>query len=297
MTKKILLLCFLRRTRKTCAASSVPPKKLAIFSPGWRNASAPFALWETRKTCAASSVPPKKLAIFSPRWRNASAPFALWSALLLCTSCTTVPTTSAGPASTTAQTTATSGLPPALRATGSFDYYLLTMSWSPEFCHSRPDSPECGSHFGFIVHGLWPQNAHGYPENCAQQRGPTNPQQMLDLMPDLHLIQHEWATHGTCTGLSADNYFALIRRIRGSVKIPQDLVAPQRQLTVTPAELKQDFEQANSDLKDSEIALSCGSGPYLVAVEICFSKDGKPIPCAGDIRDCNRPEIRIPRVQ
>ena len=26
------------------------------------------------------------------------------------------------------------------RAVGQFDYYLLNLSWSPEFCHSHPDS-------------------------------------------------------------------------------------------------------------------------------------------------------------
>jgi hypothetical protein len=34
-----------------------------------------------------------------------------------------------------------------------------------------------------------------------------------------------------------------------------------------------------------------------VAVEICFSKDGKPMQCGTDIRDCNKPQIRIPKVQ
>ncbi len=224
---------------------------------------------------------------------------SIFGAFLFCTSCNLPPAPSAGAGSTQSgqSATAVSSLPGNLRPTGSFDYFLLTLSWAPEFCHSHPDSPECSGHFGFIVHGLWPQNTRGgYPENCGSTPGPSNPQQMLDLMPDPHLIQHEWATHGTCTGLSADNYFALIRRIRSSVRIPQDLVAPQRQVTTSAEGLKQDFEQANPQLKDADIALSCGSGPYLVGVEICFSKDGRPIPCGAGVRDCDRPEIRIPRV-
>jgi ribonuclease T2 len=217
---------------------------------------------------------------------------------LICISCGPMPTPSAGSASPKAQLTPTSGIPQNMQATGAFDYYLLTLSWAPEFCHSKPDNPECSGHFGFIVHGLWPQYSRGgYPENCGQGRGPSNPESMLDLMPDQHLIEHEWMTHGTCTGLAADNYFGLIRRIRNSVKIPQDLVAPERQLTTTPEGLKQDFERANPGLQDSEMAVSCGSGPYLVAVEICFTKDGRLMQCGGDIRDCNRPMLRIPKVQ
>ncbi len=189
-------------------------------------------------------------------------------------------------------------MPQEMQATGAFDYYLLTLSWAPEFCYSKPNNPECSGHFGFIVHGLWPQyNRGGYPENCGQQPGPTNPSAMLDLMPDSHLIQHEWTTHGTCTGLAADNYFALIRRLRNSVKIPQAFVAPAQQFSMSPQELKQDFEQANPGLTDADMAVSCGSGPYLVAVEICFSKDGRLTQCGGDIRDCNRPQLRVPKVQ
>lgn len=187
---------------------------------------------------------------------------------------------------------------PRSQSAGSFDYYLLNLSWAPEFCYSRPDNAECGGHFGFIVHGLWPQHSRGgYPENCTQQPGPTNPSSLLDIMPDPHLIQHEWATHGTCTGLAADDYFALLRRLFHSLKIPPDFVAPARQFSLSPEELKRDFEQSNPSLTDADMAISCGRGPYLVAVEICYTKGGRPTPCGADIRDCNRPEIRVPKVQ
>src|SRR6185369_17555924 len=43
-----------------------------------------------------------------------------------------------------------------------FDYYLLTLSYAPDFC-AQPagdkDPRECGQgrRAGFVVHGLWPQ--------------------------------------------------------------------------------------------------------------------------------------------
>ena len=55
----------------------------------------------------------------------------------------------------------------------SFDYYLLTMSWAPQFCATNPkgkSSSECDpkKHYGFVVHGLWPQNNSGsYPHDCG----------------------------------------------------------------------------------------------------------------------------------
>src|SRR5580692_7150493 len=55
---------------------------------------------------------------------------------------------------------------------GAFDYYVLALSWSPEFCHSHPTKPECvWGKFGFVVHGLWPQYANGYPEIVRLRRG------------------------------------------------------------------------------------------------------------------------------
>jgi len=215
---------------------------------------------------------------------------------LVCASC--VPQQpSAGPTaqSTPAAATTASESP---QGTGAFDYYLLNLSWAPEFCHSKPDNPECSGHFGFIVHGLWPQYRNGgYPESCSQAPGLSNPSQMLDIMPDLHLIQHEWAVHGTCSSLAASDYFALIRKAFTSVKIPRDFVDAQRQFSISPADLKSEFEQANPGITNAGMAVTCGGGAYLVAVEICLTKDGKPTQCGAGIRDCNAPAIRVPRIQ
>ena len=58
--------------------------------------------------------------------------------------------------------------PPA--ETGVFDYYLLSLSWSPTYCETHAgDASQCSQkHFGFVLHGLWPQYAAGgYPQDCA----------------------------------------------------------------------------------------------------------------------------------
>src|SRR5580704_17244381 len=83
-------------------------------------------------------------------------------------------------------------------APGSFDYYLLTLSWAPEFCathKSNASSSECDRqrHYGFVVHGLWPENEDGsYPQHCAsaQPVAQSTVDQVLPIMPDRGLIQH-----------------------------------------------------------------------------------------------------------
>jgi ribonuclease T2 len=179
---------------------------------------------------------------------------------------------------------------------GVFDFYVLTLSWAPEFCHGHSDSPECQSgHYGFIVHGLWPQFTHGYPENCSDSRGLSNPSGMLDIMPDERLIQHEWTTHGTCSGLSADEYFKLLRRAYTSIKIPAPLAAPSDGFSITPSELKENFLAANSRLNRDNIAVSCGNN-YLTGVYICLMKDLQPASC-GDLLDCRSNDIKVTPVR
>ncbi len=117
---------------------------------------------------------------------------------------------------------------------GQFDYYLLTLSWAPEFCATHggnTSSSECDPthHFGFVVHGLWPENEDGsYPQHCApaQPVSQDTVRQMLPIMPDRGLIQHEWATHGTCSALDAQTYFGDIKKVFGQIQIPAESSQP-----------------------------------------------------------------------
>jgi ribonuclease T2 len=178
--------------------------------------------------------------------------------------------------------------------TGRFDYYLLALSWAPEYCHGHRSSPECdGSHRGFVVHGLWPQFQDGrWPSQCSNAPGLSNPSTMLDIMPDLRLIAHEWTTHGTCTGLTAEQYFRVVRKAYRMIGIPPALVNPSQTSRQSAAEIKQLFTEANPGLTRDDIAISCHNR-YLAGVELCLSKTLQPIACQA-VRDCNANTIIIP---
>ena len=58
-------------------------------------------------------------------------------------------------------------------APGDFDFYVLSLSWSPSFCEAarergntgRSQQVQCGGRpFSFVVHGLWPQYERGFPD-------------------------------------------------------------------------------------------------------------------------------------
>src|SRR4051812_35381200 len=89
---------------------------------------------------------------------------------------------------------------------GQFDYYAVALSWSPSFCATRGDNAECDRSrpLGFVMHGLWPQYANGYPESCSNERLPADVRaKYASLFPSPTLIDHEWKKHGTCSGLDA----------------------------------------------------------------------------------------------
>ena len=122
--------------------------------------------------------------------------------------------------------------------TQNFDYYLLNLSWSPEFCHSHPNATECAQHSAFVLHGLWPQNDNGtYPQNCSPEPGPRDPAAFSDIYPDPGLLVHEWRTHGTCSGLSPDAFFTLARSAFHSVAIPPTLSTLDHQISMPPSQI------------------------------------------------------------
>jgi ribonuclease T2 len=184
----------------------------------------------------------------------------------------------------------------ATAASKPFDYYLLNLSWSPEYCHSHPSDIQCAQHSTFVLHGLWPENNDGtFPENCSNAAGPSNPSQYSDIYPDAGLLAHEWKTHGTCSGLSPDAFFQLARQAFHSVQIPQTLSTLNKQISLPPAKILGLFTEANPSITNASLAMSCGSN-YLTAVEVCLDKQAHPIAC-GKIRSCRANSVRIPPPQ
>jgi ribonuclease T2 len=183
--------------------------------------------------------------------------------------------------------------PAASAQPGEFDFYLLNLSWSPEFCSTHPGNPQCAARPGFIVHGLWPQNTDGtYPENCGGMAKPPNTAAYLDIMPTIPLIIHEWQTHGTCTGLNPEGYFSRVRTAFRSVEIPPMFAATQEPPTsIPPATLIAQFSRANPSFPPDSFALSCGNN-YLTAIEVCFDKDIRPEACQG-VRSCRANVVKL----
>jgi ribonuclease T2 len=184
---------------------------------------------------------------------------------------------------------------------GVFDYYVFSLSWSPEHCASHNDSPQCdgGRKFGFVAHGLWPQFERGYPQDCG---GPILqprqiPKDLMDIMPSEQLIEHEWSKHGTCSGLGIENYFKKIEDAYAEVTIPREFKAPIQKAEVSPAEIKSKFVAANRGFPESSVKVLC-SGRFLQEVRVCLDKDLKARACGTDVKDtCRNATIIMPPVR
>src|SRR6266568_4628639 len=185
---------------------------------------------------------------------------------------------------------------------GKFDFYVLSLSWSPSFCDAAGEratkQPECGERpYSFVVHGLWPQYEKGFPEYCqvpAPRLDRNIVSSMLDVMPAPRLIFHEWDRHGTCSGLPARGYFETVRQARAVVKIPAEYIDLKAPLTVTPGEVEQAFVTANPGLSASSIAVGCDK-ERLREVRICMTKELAFRSCEGaDRRTCRREKIVMP---
>jgi len=215
---------------------------------------------------------------------------ALLAFLLLC---------AAGGASARHRGHAESGTP------GEFDYYLLSLSWSPAFCLSSPGAAECSGprRYGFIVHGLWPQNEQGWPEHCDVHVPVPDDvvQGITDLMPARALVYHEWSAHGTCSGLDPSGFFALLRRARAGVSIPQELTNPTQAVEQPPEAIVSAFLRANPRFPAQSVVVTCtGQGsPRMREVHVCLGRDLAPRACSADVLRgaCRAAQMIIPPIR
>ena len=185
-----------------------------------------------------------------------------------------------------------------------FDYYVLSLSWSPEYCATDGvnDTQQCslGRKLGFVLHGLWPQYERGYPSYCSEQSFPAEIKQKFPaLYPSDALYSHEWEKHGTCSGLSPADYLLASRQLRDAVAIPAAYQSPSESLRVTLQQFQQDFLEANPALNADGLAVLCSdSGRFLRELRLCFSLDGLPRACSPEIlkdaaKSCGRANFLV----
>ncbi len=188
---------------------------------------------------------------------------------------------------------------------GLFDYYVLSMSWSPSYClkaagrRGGRDARQCapGRRLGFVLHGLWPQFRRGWPSECrgAKRFVPDAViREVLDVMPAKGLVIHEWRKHGTCSGLSPRAYFGLAEELFRSIRIPAAWRAPASPMKRTPERIRSEFARANPGFPEDGFAPVCsgrGEKALFTELRVCFTPTGRPSRCG--VNERNRCRARI----
>ncbi|OOF64217.1 ribonuclease T2 family protein [Rodentibacter pneumotropicus] len=165
------------------------------------------------------------------------------------------------------------------------DYYMLVLSWSPGFCASQrekygnqlPSSAQyqCENNrtFGWVVHGLWPQNANArsvadHPRFCQGDLpvlAKSIVEPYLTLSPGAKLLQGEWEKHGSCAFNSAEQYFAKEQELFNGLRLPKE--------NLSRSELFRWMKQNNPQLKNAYLGASRNE------LFICYNKQWQVIDC------------------
>ena len=184
-------------------------------------------------------------------------------------------------------------LPPPDRA-GEFDYYVLSLSWSPNWCRREGDarrSPQCDDDrdLGWVLHGLWPQYETGWPQDCYSTHTPPSRAMtaaMADIMGTSGLAWYQWNKHGSCSGLSPTDYYALSRLAYERIARPEVFRRLERAVTLPASVVEEAFLEANPALAPDGITITCRDG-MIQEARICLTRDLEPRDCGADvIRDC-----------
>ncbi len=192
---------------------------------------------------------------------------------------------------------------------GVFDYFVLSLSWSPSYCASdagQNDQSQCspGRRFAFVVHGLWPQYQQGWPQNCVTDETWVSQYEidaMMPIMPSKKLIIHEWKKHGSCAGVKQSDYFRAVRLLFEKVKIPARYLSPTADVITTPEQLVTDFVKTNKGLSADMLSVQCGNSrdqAKLSELRVCVDRRGNFGACGGnEVRACRAKQLVLPQVR
>jgi len=192
--------------------------------------------------------------------------------------------------------------------TGDFDYFIMALSWSPDFCASTnnldPQQCSIGMKRAFVLHGLWPTHYQGYPSFCGTE---SMSDELIDefpgLFPNDFLYGHEWEKHGTCTGLDPEGYFLFSQHLKEAVIIPAAFESPEEPFRIDADGLQEAFVQINPTFsKNSFVPFCSGSGRFMSEVFVCLSKDGRPTECSPELlgnssKSCGQPDFLVRNIR
>lgn len=185
-----------------------------------------------------------------------------------------------------------------------FNFYLLSVSWSPEWCIAySKKAPQCLAKKHFVLHGLWPEYETGkYPSCCEKVTTPLDDvlikKMVPDILPSQKLMDHQWAKHGTCALTTPAHYFELSAEVYQRIKFPDVFYTQSSEFPISRYKLRDLLVDANQaiGLKGNMFVFDCEVAKHrkkaerktLDEVRFCVDKKGDFMTCPETIQDrCN----------
>lgn len=191
--------------------------------------------------------------------------------------------------------------------------FILAASWEPAFCATNQKKAECRNQSSnnhdatnFSLHGLWPMRqeycdvsddlkqadrSSDWKDLPAVQLSQDVKAKLDKVMPGTQsgLERHEWIKHGTCTKLSADQFFSiaagLIAELNASAV--RDLFAENIGKELDAETIKAAFDQSFGEGANARIKMSCrrvGNTRMISELTIGLSEDAIDPQQGGDPR-------------
>ncbi len=165
--------------------------------------------------------------------------------------------------------------------------YTLAITWSPEYCRTRGDDArnafQCGgdNRFGFTLHGLWPDGTgKTWPQYCTATPILSDAviAKNLCVTPSAQLLQHEYAKHGTCMGVSPAAYFDESRTLFQRLRFP-DMMALSRRPGLTAGQLAAAIARLNPGITPQSMRITTNKRGWLDEVWLCLNKRRRYTAC------------------
>lgn len=177
--------------------------------------------------------------------------------------------------------------------------YLLSLIWSPEECRAHGDKPDAqtqcrANSFGFTVHGLWPNGPVRYHPRYCRSVAPVDEATVranLCMTPSAHLLQHEWAAHGSCGWAAPADYFAKARSLRTAMNVPD--LTPNADGFLTAGQVRDAFIARNAAIPRDGLDVNVGKDNQLEEVRVCYDLSFRYARCLGGVGAPDQASIRV----
>lgn len=165
---------------------------------------------------------------------------------------------------------------------------VLALTWGPSLCRAEPSASGCRSgHVGklgqaLLLHGLWPQpSTEQYcdlPKGSADRKAVALPDDVRNTLRDMmsdekFMAAHEWYAHGTCSGVTPQEYFGIAAALAKQMSaVLNPVIARADGTRLSPGIVREAVDAKFGRGSGQRVALTCrdvgGQGPVMYEVRV-----------------------------